>query len=85
LVGLFDRQITGFGAAQHFSDHSGALAENIDRARTITEQTTFFIAIFETVSPSRSLPVVGAMLRMSLVMGPPRISLVIGQCTSLVV
>jgi hypothetical protein len=39
---------------------------------------------FETVSPSRS-PVVGAMLRMSLVMGPPRISLVIGQCMSLVV
>jgi hypothetical protein len=39
---------------------------------------------FETVSPSRSLPVVSAMLRMSLVMGPPRISLV-GQCMSLVV
>ena len=40
---------------------------------------------FETVSPSRSPPVVGAMLRVSLVMGPPRISLVIGQCMSLVV
>ena len=40
---------------------------------------------FETLSPSRSLPVVVAMLRMSLVIGPPRISLVIGQCTSLVV
>jgi hypothetical protein len=34
---------------------------------------------FETVSPSISLPVVGAMLRMSLVMGPPRISLVMGS------
>ena len=40
---------------------------------------------FETVSPRRSPPVVGAMLRVSLVMGPPRISLVIGQCMSLVV
>src|SRR5215468_4664838 len=38
-----------------------------------------------SVSPSRSLPVVGVMLRMSLVLGPPRISLVIRQCTSLVV
>src|SRR5215831_14662153 len=38
-----------------------------------------------SVSPSRLLPVVGAMLRMSLVLGPPRISLVIKLCTSLVV
>src|SRR5262245_19233790 len=38
-----------------------------------------------SVSPSRSLPVVGAMLRMSLVLGPPCISLVIRQCTSLIV
>src|SRR5262245_35710296 len=38
-----------------------------------------------SVCPSRSLPIVGAMLRMSLVLGPPRISLVIRQCTSLVV
>src|SRR6516164_2086987 len=38
-----------------------------------------------SVSPSRLLPEVGAMLRMSLVLGPPRISLVIRLCTPLVV
>src|SRR4029078_4495870 len=39
---LLDRQLAGPGAAQHLDDNASALPENIDEARTISEQTAFF-------------------------------------------
>src|SRR5438876_3502938 len=41
-IGLLDRQIGRFRAAEYLGDHSGALTKNVNEAGTIAEQASLF-------------------------------------------